>query len=63
MRSLDDALRVLAGWAEARQPLDRGVLAALATLQQQPTAAGLHKLQAAIAACVERGGPTGASQM
>jgi hypothetical protein len=48
VRSLEDAVRTLAKCSAAKQQLDRRAAAAVAALQQQPGAAGLQKLSAAI---------------
>lgn len=48
VRSLEDALRVVCRWSSTKQQADRGILAALGALQQQPTALGLTKLLAAV---------------
>jgi hypothetical protein len=60
VRSLDEAVRLLSRWAAPRQPLDRAALAGVASLQQQPAAAGdLHKALAALDAAEEAGAAAG----
>jgi hypothetical protein len=67
VRSLDEALRAMARWTSAKQRAERAALSALAALQQQPAAPGLHKalarLEGDVEAAAASGRATEAAQM